>query len=84
MEDVAAAPRFELLADGRRIPLSPVPENPRDLGIGVPPLPAPNRSAQVLLSVTTRAVQDFVAQADEIVAIALRDGAAEPFALWGR
>lgn len=84
VEDSVAVPRFELLADGRRIPLLPVPGHPSDLGIGDPPLPVPARSAQALLSVTTTGVQDFVARADQIVAIALRDDAAEPFALWSR
>lgn len=83
-DDFARRVRFELLADGRRIPLAPVPGKPRDLGIGASPLPAPARSARVLLSATTREAQDFVATAEEIVAIAVLDEAAEPFSLWTR
>lgn len=83
-DDVAGRMRFELLADGRRIPLAPVPGKPRDLGIGVPPLSAPARSAQVLLAATTREAQDFVATAREIVAVAVLDEAAEPYPLWTR
>ncbi|MGB5102916.1 MAG: hypothetical protein WBO04_06285 [Steroidobacteraceae bacterium] len=83
-DDAAGRARFELLADGRRIPLAPVPGKPRDLGIGTPPLPAPARSVQVLLSATTREAQAFVATADEIIAVAVLDEAAEPFPLWKR
>lgn len=81
-DDVATLARFELLADGRRIPLTPVPGRPRDIGIGTPPVPAPARSAQLLLSSTTREVQEFVAAADEVMAVAVLDGVAEPFPLW--
>jgi hypothetical protein len=80
----AAVPSFELLADGRRIPLRPVAGSPLELGIGTPPVPPPARSAQLLLAPTTREAQEFVAVADELVAVALRDGVAEPFKLWSR
>jgi len=81
-DDPAAPARFDLLADGRRIPLAPLPGKARDLGIGAPPMPAPARSAQVLLAATTREAQDFVAAADEVIAVAVFDGVAEPFPLW--
>lgn len=75
---------FELIADGRRIPLVPMSGDPRSLGLGEAPLPPPADSAQVLVSATTREVQEFLLRADEVVAVAVRDGAAEPFALWAR
>ncbi len=79
-----APARFELIADGRRIPLVPLSGEPRSLGLGEAPLPPPAASAQVLVSATTREVQRFVRDAAEIVAVAFRDGAAEPFPLWAR
>jgi len=83
-EEAAAALRFELVADGRRIPLQPLAGEPGDVGLGERPLPAPARSAQVLVAPTSREVQDFVAGAKELRAVALRDGVAERFELWGR
>lgn len=84
VDDGDAVPQFELVADGRRIPLAPVPANPRDLGIADPPVPPPARAAMVLLAATTREAQEFVAAADEIVALAQRDGITEPYVLWTR
>ena len=83
-EEATAALRFELVADGRRIPLQPLAGEPGDVGLGERPLPAPARSAQVLVAPTSREVQDFVAGAKELRAVALRDGVAERFELWGR
>lgn len=76
--------RFELLADGRRIPLVPVAGSLRKIGLAEPPLPAPARSAQVLVAPTSREVQEFVSSATELRAVALRDGVPERFDLWGR
>lgn len=75
---------FELIADGRRIPLVPLSDEPRSLGLGEAPLPPPAASARVLVSATSREVQEFLLRAHEVVAVAVRDGAAEPFALWAR
>jgi hypothetical protein len=74
--------RFELVADGRRIALTPVAGELRDLGLGAPPLPSPARSAQVLVAPTSRDVQAFVAGASELRAVATHDGGAERFELW--
>jgi hypothetical protein len=79
-----ADPNFELIADGRRIPLTPVSGMPADVGVATPPLPAPARSAQVLLSPTDRDSQEFVTSADEVFAVAVRDGVGERYALWAR
>lgn len=76
--------RFELFADGRRIPLAAVSGSARDIGLGEPPLAPPAASAVVLVSATSRDVQHFVLNATEVVAIAVRDGVSEPFALWSR
>jgi len=77
-------PHFELIADGRRIPLTPVPGMPADVGVARPPLPAPARSAQVILSATDSALQEFVTSADEVFAVAVRDGVGERYTLWAR
>lgn len=76
--------RFELFADGRRIPLNPLAAEPRAMGIGEAPLAPPAASAKVLVSSTSREVQAFVAEAEEIVAVADCDGVSERFALWTR
>jgi hypothetical protein len=83
-ESDRVSPRFELIADGRRIPLAPVAGKPRDIGLGEPPLPPPAASAEILVSLTTREVQAFVANADVVVAVARRGDASERFALWDR
>jgi hypothetical protein len=81
-EEATAAWRFDLVADGRRIALTPVAGGPRDLGLSEPPLPSPARSAQVLVAPTNREVQAFVAAASEVRVVATHDGGAERFELW--
>ena len=83
-QEATAAWRFDLVADGRRIVLTPVAGELRDLGLGEPPLPSPARSAQVLVAPTSREVQSFVAGASELRAVGTHDGGAERFELWGR
>ena len=78
------AARFELVADGRRIPLNPVSGSARDLGLAEAPLEPPAASAQVLVSATSREAQDFVSGAAEVVVVAVHDGVADRFALWAR
>lgn len=76
--------RFELVADGRRIPLATLAGQPRDVGLGEAPLPPPNAGALRMIVATTPEVQDFVAAAEEIVAVAVYDGGSDRFALWAR
>jgi hypothetical protein len=76
--------RFELVADGRRVPLTPVAGKPRDLGLGEAPLLPPSATAVLLISATSREVQEFVAVAQEIVAVAVYQDGSERFALWTR
>ena len=83
-EDREAAPRFELVADGRRIALVPLPGEPRSAGLGEAPLEPPAASAVALVAATSREEQEFLRGAAEIVAVAHGDGVAEPFALWRR
>jgi hypothetical protein len=81
-EEATDARSFDLVVDGRRIALTPVAGQLRDLGLGEPPLPSPARSAQVLVAPTSREVQAFVAGARELRVVATHDGGAERFELW--
>jgi hypothetical protein len=76
--------RYELVADGRRIPLVPLAGQPRDLGLGEAPIPPPNATAVRMIAGTTAEVQDFVSRAEDIVAVAAREGGGDRFALWAR
>ncbi len=44
-EEATVVRRFDLVADGRRIALTPVAGELRDIGLGEPPLPSPARRA---------------------------------------
>lgn len=76
--------RYELIADGRRISLVPLTVPPRDLGLGEAPVPAPNARAVRVIAATSSEVQEFVTGAEEIVAVAVREGGGDRFALWAR
>jgi hypothetical protein len=76
--------RYELVADGRRISLVPLTGEPRALGLGEAPLPAPNARAARVIAATSAEVQEFVMAAEEIVALAVREGGGDRFALWAR
>lgn len=82
--EAPASLRFELVADGRRIPLVPVVDGLREVGLVERPLPAPARAAEVLVAPTTREVQEFVASASELGAVARSNGVVERFELWDR
>jgi hypothetical protein len=83
-DGAASQARFELVADGRRIPLVPHPGPLRDLGLGEAPLPAPSRSAALLVAPATREQQQYVADAAELRAVLVHAGASERFELWSR
>lgn len=83
-DGAASQARFELVADGRRIPLVPHPGSLRELGLGEAPVPAPARTAALLVAPATREQQQYVADATELRAVLLRDGASERFDLWSR
>lgn len=80
----ASSPRFELVADGRRIPLVQHAGPLRELGLGEMPLPPPSRSATPLVAPASREQQDFILEAAELRAVLLRDGVSERFELWSR
>jgi hypothetical protein len=74
--------QFEIVADGRRIPLVPVKATPRELGLAEPPLSPPSASARLLIAQTDRQTLAFLATAGVIQAAELRDGASESYELW--
>jgi hypothetical protein len=73
---------FEIIADGRRIPLVPVNATPRELGLVEPPLRAPSASARLLIARTDRETLAIVTNAGELSAAELNDGLSEPYVLW--
>jgi hypothetical protein len=73
---------FELVADGRRIPLTHAVVDPRELGLPSPPVRAPSAYAQLILAATDRETLAFLAEAREIRAVAHHDGGSEPYELW--
>ena len=83
-DGTASQARFELVADGRRIPLVPHQGPLRDLGLGEAPLPAPSRSAALLVAPATREQQRYVADAAELRAVLVSAAASERFELWSR
>jgi hypothetical protein len=74
--------RFEIVADGRRIPLVPVEATPRELGLAEPPVRAPSGSARLLIARTDRQTLNLLAGAGELRAAELRDGVSESYELW--
>lgn len=83
-DGAASQARFELVADGRRIALEPHQGPLRELGLGEVPVPSPARAAALLVAPATREQQRYVADAIELRAVLLRDGASERFDLWSR
>jgi hypothetical protein len=73
---------FEIIADGRQIPLVPVNSTPRQLGLVESPLRAPSGSAHLLIARTDRETIALVANAGELSAAESRDGLSEPYVLW--
>jgi hypothetical protein len=74
--------QFEIVADGRRIPLVPVTETPRALGLAEQPVRSPSRSAQLLIARTDRPTLEFLATAGTIRAAEVRGGVSEAYELW--
>lgn len=83
-DEPASPSRFELVADGRRVPLAQHPGSLRELGLGDPPVPPPARSAMLLVAPTSREQQDFVLAAADVRAVLLRDSGSARYELWRR
>lgn len=78
----ATPPQIDLIADGRRIALTPHPGPLAEIGLGELPVTPPSRSATLLVAPASREQQQFVADAAELRAVLLRDGVSERFDLW--
>jgi len=83
-EEPGTTSRFELIADGRRIPLVRHPGSLSELGFGEPPVPPPARSATLLVAPTSREQQDFVLSAADLTAVLVQDQASARYELWRR
>ena len=83
-DEPAMPSRFELVADGRRIPLVQHPGSLHELGLGEPPVPPPARSATLLVAPASREQQDFVLSAADVRAVLVRDQGSERYELWRR
>jgi hypothetical protein len=79
-----APPRFDLIADGRLVALVPAADDRRDLGLGELPLSPPAHSAHLVVAPTTRETLEFVARAEEVLAVADLGGASVRYELWER
>jgi hypothetical protein len=73
---------FELVADGRQIPLKQVDTPLRTLGFGEIPVPTPANNALPLVSVTDREVLQFLVRAQALSLVATRDDLSERYDLW--
>jgi len=74
--------QFEILADGRQVPLTPSPAAPHALGFGKPPVERPAREARTLVVVTNREVLQFLVRAQELSVLGTHDGVGERYELW--
>lgn len=83
-DETEAPARFELVADGRRIPLDNLEGRMHDIGLGEAPVPPPARSARLLIAPASREQQAFVAGAADVRAVRLSDGGNARYELWRR
>lgn len=83
-DEPAALPRFELIADGRLIPLVQYAGSLRELGLGEPPVPPPARAATLLVAPASREQQDFVLSATDVRAVLVGGSGSARYELWRR
>lgn len=76
------AATFEIVADGRQIPLAPAEGTLRALGFGQYPAEPPALNALPLVSPTTREVLSYLSRAKDVSLVATRNGLAERYDLW--
>jgi hypothetical protein len=74
--------QFEIVADGRQIPLTPSPATPHALGFGEAPVEQPARGARTLVVVTNREVLQFLVRAQDLSVLGTHDGIGERYDLW--
>jgi len=74
--------QYEIVADGRRIPLAATGTPLRTLGFGRYPVDPPAVNALPRISATTREVLTFLASAKDVSVVATRNGLAERYDVW--
>ncbi|MCX7053615.1 MAG: hypothetical protein NTU56_05320 [Proteobacteria bacterium] len=73
---------YEIIADDRTLPLQPMPDGFRSIGVNEPPIPVPSRSALPLSAPITRDQLQFLRDTPGAHAVRTRDGVLERFDLW--
>jgi hypothetical protein len=73
---------YEVVADDRTLPLQPMPDGFRSIGVDEPPIPAPSRSALPLAAPITRDQLQFLRDTPGAHIVRTRDGVTERFELW--
>jgi hypothetical protein len=74
--------RYELVADDRTLPLQPMPDGFRSIGVNEPPIPVPARGALPLTAPITRDQLQFLRDTPGAHIVRTRDGIQERFDLW--
>jgi hypothetical protein len=74
--------RYEIVADDRTLPLQPMPDGFRSIGVDEPPIPVPSRSAMPLTAPVTRDQLQFLQDTQGVRVVRTRDGVLERFDLW--
>jgi hypothetical protein len=73
---------YEIIADDRTLPLQPMPDGFRSIGINEPPIPVPSRDALPLTAPVTRDQLQFLRDTPGVRVVRTRDGVMERFDLW--
>jgi len=73
---------YEFIADDRTLPLQPMPDGFRPIGVNEPPIPVPSRSALPLAAPITRDQLQFLRDTPGAYVARTRDGVLERFDLW--
>lgn len=74
--------RYELVADDRTLPLQPMPDGFRSIGVNEPPIPVPARGALPLTAPITWDQLQFLRDTPGAHIVRTRDGVQERFDLW--
>jgi hypothetical protein len=73
---------YEIIADDRTLPLQPMPDGFRSIGVNEPPIPVPSRGAMPLTAPITRDQLQFLRDTPGAYVVRTRDGVLERFDLW--
>jgi hypothetical protein len=73
---------YEIIADDRTLPLQPMPDGFRPIGVNEPPITVPSRSALPLSAPISRDQLQFLRDTPGAHVVRTRDGVPERFELW--